>query len=1273
MLPHAILQDGSSRDQSPVSVALLARALAPLLIPLANAPFWFVGVKSGCLLAHATNEYLKKHHHVMARRVVFASHPYLPWDLPADYPRDTAEHKAVHEYCATVAAVGPGTRHEYSLLNPAAGSPRDAIATLSAQIGREISDITREAQEWVHKLERSNTMEYPHTKTLHDLFVEQAARTPDAVAVSNGAYKAAERVQVTYRELDEMSDALAVRLQHDYGVTTDAVVGILMDRSVEYVIAILATLKAGGAFMPLELVYPKNLLAKVLEETKARCVLTKSAYHDRLPSETRVECIDSPAASVLEPGPEPRKPARPADLTPDSLAFVVMSSGTTGVPKAILQTHRAAVHSYHWRFVHYPYHAGELDAAGVFFIWEVIRPLLVGHPLCCIPDSIVFDPEALVDYLCANKVTRVLLTPSLCELVLDFASRHASTSSTPNSVREKLATLEIVWLCGEVVTMDLRDKFLGFLPKCKLLNLYSISEAHDVSVADLGELTARDFPEFAPCGVPFENVNVLILDGETLDPLPLGVTGEVFVASVCLARGYLNQPEKTAERFLPVPKGLLRGQEDGTPPPSTMYRTGDRGRILPNSGSLELAGRCDFMVKVRGYSIVLGAVEAAIASHPKIATSVVLVDGNEGEEKRLVAYTVPADWKSVPSAATLRKFLKDHIPPYAIPSIFVQIDALPIHGASQKLNRKALPDLKVAKRLRAHSVDSPRYTAGSGSGSGSGSGMSRTASFTATPTEIAVASVWSDILRLPDAHPDLQESFFEVGGHSLLATRFVAAVNDALGVKVDLAAFMAEPNIAAVAALVDSLRAGPGDGDGDGDAAGLGRSVTGALGSSSSSSSNGGSNAVDLFIEATQVDHSIYAAPSRKVGYARWRPAMAQRQPSRLLLTGATGFLGSAILEELLRNTHCIVYCLVRDLGAAVPVDSSASGDASDEPGAQEMAEAKAWNRVMSGLEKLGVLTEELRQEAKLRVVVVRGDLSKPLLGLEAEQFRELAGTVDAIVHNGAEVNLIKSFKDLKANNVLGTQEVLRLATQTGAFRTIVKPVHYVSTNSVFPSSAPRPYREDDDLLAYAESLTEGYSQSKWVSDVMVRRARDDRGLPVSVWRPGNMGAHSRTGKWNESDFVFLLLAGCARLGCAPNDAPWRFDVTPVDFAARALVQLAVKTPVEGVGRVFHLQTPLPAVEAADMFRMMCECGIALEMVPLAQWKQRLVAAARDQADDVRLQRLAVGLEAFEEYYSLPSGLFACDNLVSSLERHGGAQCPAIDQEWVRLVVGSFR
>lgn len=573
---------------------------------------------------------------------------------------------------------------------------------------------------------------------LHQLFRAQAQETPNAVALIG------QDRHLTFAELDADSDRLACRLLAQGG-GLDRLVAILMETCIDYVIAYLAALKTGGGYLPIPTATPPDAIADMLEAAGPVAVVTSPGQVDRLPPDWQSSdrCtvlshdwqkqLDSLATSALAAAGRPG---------PDNVAYCVMTSGTTGRPKGILCPHRGAVNSYWWRYRHLPYGNGEIEACNVFFVWEVLRPLLQGRPACVVPDDVIFDPRRLVAFLADNSITRVLLTPSLLEQVL---------TASGGDLQRRLPCLKTVLLNGEVVSSALVETFRATLPRVNLVNDYSISECHDVSHIDLSEVSGFS-GRHAPVGRPMDNVNVYVLDGNLL-PVPVGERGEVYVGGDNIAVGYLAAPEETEKRFLPDPFAADAGPGRQ---PGRMFRTGDVGRILPD-GNLQILGRAHFMVKLRGYSVVPSAIEAEIRSDPACGAALVVSVNDEatGQPDRLIAYVAGAAGAPTPREIdSLRSRLKERLPAYAIPARIVPIPSLPIDPATGKVDRRALPSLDDD---RPSQEPAARLT------------------FMENDAKIVedLAAIWEQILGVSGIGPS--DNFFDRGGHSLSAGEMTRA------------------------------------------------------------------------------------------------------------------------------------------------------------------------------------------------------------------------------------------------------------------------------------------------------------------------------------------------------------------------------------------------------------------------------------------------------------------------------------------------------------------
>ncbi|KAJ0299344.1 hypothetical protein COL516b_009224 [Colletotrichum fioriniae] len=592
------------------------------------------------------------------------------------------------------------------------------------------------------------------TKDIAALFEQQAKATPDAVALED------ESRIFTYAELDQETQTLADQLRRDYGVGRDSLVGVLMSRSADYVIASLAALRAGGAFLVLELAYPSGLLRDVIQDAKPSVVITQSAHVNHIKAEVPIIVIDEPSKTTVNGHANGELSPLPASDDLERLMFVSYSSGTTGQPKGICNPHRAAVLSYDLRFGLSDLQPGDRVACNVFFVWEMLRPLLRGATVFAVPDSASYDPSALVNLLESRQITDTLMTPTLLATVL---SRHPDLS-------KRLPKLRSLWLNGEVVTTDLCRRGMKALPETRFLNVYSACETHEVAAGDIS--TFIDFEaRVCPVGPPMNPENIYIMD-EDGNRVGNNISGELYVGGDLLARGYLNLPETTAKAFHPDPFINKEG--------ARMYRTGDLARVLP-SGLLEITGRAGGMIKTRGYTVQPGAVENAIVKHLAVSDCAVSSHG-EGLERQLVAYIVRdnddkrgrgdvvIDESGYSPAA--RRVLGEHLALYMLPTYWVELEQLPTHGVSGKTDLKALPP-----------PPSPKLAV-------NGEKEQNTKVKLET-----VKKLWAAALNMPDSAITEEHDFFDIGGHSLILADLANRFAKEFGFPVPLAPLAGTPTL----------------------------------------------------------------------------------------------------------------------------------------------------------------------------------------------------------------------------------------------------------------------------------------------------------------------------------------------------------------------------------------------------------------------------------------------------------------------------------------------
>jgi amino acid adenylation domain-containing protein len=603
--------------------------------------------------------------------------------------------------------------------------------------------------------EVNNTQtEYPDGKCLHELFEEQAARTPEAIAV------VCEQRQLTYRELNEQADKLAAFLRQR-GVGAETIVGILMERSAEMVIALLSVLKSGGAYLPLDLNYPKQRLALMLEETQVSLVLTQEQWQKSLPEfNGEVLCLDSdPVWSSSFSSSAENSLKAELRTTADSLAFVFYTSGSTGKPKGVMATQRSAV-NYLTSIVH-DYEVSPFDTvlqtASLAFdasVRDIIGPLIAGAKLVLVPDNDVRDPFALRSKIEEHGITCILsITPTVLRSLTDAVADTGTKSET----------LRLILTSGESLSVSECARVRAVLgERISIVNQYGATECTMSS-------TRYRVPEtqssgIALAGKPIANSRVYILDPH-FRQCPVGVPGEVHIGGTGVARGYLMSPALTALKYIPDPFAEEAG--------ARLYRTGDVGRFLP-TGDIELHGRVDRQVKVRGIRIEPGEIEMVLNDHDNVREAAVIVREDTPGNQRLVAYVVLRQPDN-----HLRAFVKSRVPDHMVPAAFVVLDKLPL-TPNGKVDHAALPSPDQTSFDSLNEFVAPR-----------------------THVEETLAQIWREILGV--ARVGIHDNFFELGGHSLLATQVVSRIRKTLKVDLPLRAMFDSPTIAGLAPHVESM------------------------------------------------------------------------------------------------------------------------------------------------------------------------------------------------------------------------------------------------------------------------------------------------------------------------------------------------------------------------------------------------------------------------------------------------------------------------------------
>jgi len=635
---------------------------------------------------------------------------------------------------ATIARIA---EHFQTLLEAVVTAPETRVSSLEM--------LTKQEQ---HQLlwEWNNTVvEYPDHKYIHQVFEEQVERSPDAVAI------VFERQQLTYRQLNAKANQLAHFLQK-LGVGKERLVGICVEHSLLMAVAVLGILKAGGAFVPLASAYPQDRLAYMLDESQSLVLLTQQHLVDGLPAnKVKVVCLDSVEGTISQENDE--NPVN--NVTSENLAYVIFTSGSTGQPKGILMTHEGVVSRVNRTQEIHEFTSDDRillsgNTSFDLFIWEFFIPLLTGARIVAIDPQKIGDFDNLIDLINREKVTIARFVPPILKMLLE------------NKKFTSCSSIRRVITGGDKLTVDLMEAFISS-SNAELYNQYGPSERPS---SITWRCQRREGQTSIPIGRPLPNTEVYILD-KIGNLVPIGVVGELHIGGSGLARGYLNKPDLTEEKFIPNPFNRKPG--------SRIYKTGDLARYLPD-GNLEFVGRLDNQVKIRGFRIELEGIEAVLSQHPEVQQVLVISREDQPDDPRLVAYFVPLK-EQVPTLRALRSFLKQKLPDYMIPSAFVSLEAIPL-TPNGKVDRHALPAPDT-------------------------SNFSQSFVLPCTLTEKVLAAIWIEVLGLEQV--SIHDNFFEVGGHSLLATQVVSRLRQAFSVELPLRHMFELPTVAELALEIEKI------------------------------------------------------------------------------------------------------------------------------------------------------------------------------------------------------------------------------------------------------------------------------------------------------------------------------------------------------------------------------------------------------------------------------------------------------------------------------------
>lgn len=934
----------------------------------------------------------------------------------------------------------------------------------------------------------------PKNKVVHAFFEEQVKKNPNKIALIF------ENKKITYNELNEQANQLANYLKKNYQIKEDDLILLFLDRSEYIVIAMLAVLKAGGAYVPVDIECPSEKMKYILQDTEAKVIITNESqqnklalfYHHTFLEKTSslvilaLDCIAT--KKILNKFPK----SNPETLVNENhLAYVVYTSGTTGNPKGVMIEHKNLVN-----FINA--HTSLIQENDIFMSYinyvfdaintEIYLPLSNGNLLHVLNSKVRVDLDELFQYIKENAINFIVL-PAV--ISAEFLSKYNISDTS----------IRTIVMGGEIYKGPIN------INKINLINAYGPSEA--TVCTTLHQYQEHDIN--TNIGTPIANTACYILD-ENLNPLPVGVIGELYIGGLGLAREYLNQPQLTKEKFIRNP--FQTQQEKLLNINTHIYKSGDLVRSLANH-DIEYISRNDPQIKINGYRIELLGIESKLHEYPEIKQAVVLAE-NRSDRKYIIAYYV-SDKKIKENK--IITFLKQYLPEYMLPSFFVHIDKLPL-TINGKLDKGALPDPKITIK---DSYIPPSNL-----------------------QESLICEIFGEVLNVDKV--GVNDSFFQLGGDSVSAIRLTSKLQANFDIKLGDVLHLRTPKQLAKNAT-------------------FGKNVLkNKLELVKLSYQNQSEIVITEYIE-NKIKKYLEETKNENIDVLETNPT------TDVLLTGATGYLGSNILHQLLTETSYSVHILVR---------SSSSQEA-----------AKRLNKSFE------YYFDSRLEFYKDRIFIYPVDLEQEKFGIRKDEYNNLANRVNSIIHAAALVKHYGNYDEFHRANVQVTSNLLKFAKIGN------KDFHYISTTAPLVEGQMPQYKyyvfdetDDAQLVNKHQSL---YAQTKYEGEALVIKYRED-GVRSSIYRLGNLAFMAKNCKLqaNIQDNAFYHWVKCLlQMKCiAPEISV--VDLTPVDFAAKAIVRLFDKSNLQN--RIFHIFNPY----AFDMANITLNNILVLNKIPMDQFIDKI-------------------------------------------------------------------
>lgn len=1055
---------------------------------------------------------------------------------------------------------------------------------------------------------------------IHDIFSANAERHPDRLCVVETTNEDGPERKFTYQQIHEASNILAHHLV-DSGLDRGDVVMIYSYRGVDLVVAVMGTLKAGGTFSVLDPAYPPDRQNIYLEVSKPRALVVidkatqeagalddkvRTYIKDNLDLRTEVPALCLRDDGTLTGGDNngkeifgsavSRKSKSPGIVVgPDSRPTLSFTSGSEGKPKGVSGRHYSLAFYFDWMAKTFSLSENDKFTmlSGIAhdpIQRDMFTPLFLGAQLL-VPSKNDIQNERLAEWMKDHGATVTHLTPAMGQILVGGATATFDK-------------LHHAFFVGDILIKRDCRSLQNLAPNVAIVNMYGTTETQRaVSYYEIPSRNAREgyldgMKDVIPAGRGMYNVQLLVVNRfDRTKTCAVGEIGEIYVRASGLAEGYLGNPELTKTKFVdnwfPGHEASLESDKQRLEtlkdqpwaqfyqgPRDRLYRSGDLGRYTP-SGDVECSGRADDQVKIRGFRIELGEIDTHLSQHPLVRENITLVRRDKFEEQTLVSYVVPqvSAWKKFMEErgfsdeqddgslagrferfrllqAAVQEYLRTKLPVYAVPALIVPMRAMPLNP-NGKVDKPKLPFPDTAMLSASRRRKSSMLQP-------------------LSEAEMQLASVWAQLvpgLIAKTIKPS--ESFFNLGGDSMRAQQLAYQIRRRLGVDLPISELYKRPTLGDMAATIDRRRSGESLEEHHPD------------GAKGDAKMNGIKQEVEYGDDAKLLANDL----PKNFAKAQWDRSGSPT----VFLTGATGFLGCFILRDLLSRKEPEVkkvYALVR---------------AGDTQG--------AFDRLRRTCQAYGVW----REDWKHRIDCIPGSLGPARFGVTEEQWKTLADSVDAVIHNGAQVHWINTYEMLKGPNVLGTIDALKLCADGKP-----KQFAFVSSTSVLDhdyfvlestrriAAGEEGISEDDDMTGSSKGLNTGYGQSKWVAEYLSREC-GRRGLRGCVIRPGYVLGDSKTGVTNTDDFLIRMLKGCVQLGTRPNINN-TVNMVPVDHVARTVVACAFHPATDG-GVCVAQVTGHPRLRFNQYLAALETYGYTARVVDYVPWASSLEDYVATNAD----------------------------------------------------------